>query len=149
MLNSDKIKHLGRKISDTTVAMHQALAKNAGLTGTDHKYLGVIINKGKLTAGELSALTGLTTGAATGLIDRLEKKKLVKREFDKSDRRKVYIVANTTLTDKLFKKTNAELQKQIENLISEFTGKEQEIIERYLTATIEIMENITTKLIHK
>jgi DNA-binding MarR family transcriptional regulator len=39
-----------------------------------------------MTAGELSNLTGLTTGAVTGLIDRLEKKKLVKRQFAEDDR---------------------------------------------------------------
>ncbi len=54
--------------------MHEAIAKSAGLTGTDHKYLGLIIQHGEMTAGKLSKLTGLTTGAITGLIDRLEKR---------------------------------------------------------------------------
>ena len=88
-INSEKINSLGKQISDATILMHEAIARKAGLTVTDRKYLGIILEKGALTAGELSNLTGLTTGAITGLIDRLEKKKLVKREFDKTDRRKV------------------------------------------------------------
>ncbi|WP_314509005.1 helix-turn-helix domain-containing protein [Xanthocytophaga agilis] len=56
--------------------MHEAVARKAGLSGTDHKYLGFLIEKEQITAGEFSTLTGLTTGAVTGLIDRFEKKDL-------------------------------------------------------------------------
>lgn len=144
--NSETISRLGRQISDATILMHEAIAKKAGLTGTDHKYLSIILDKGKLTAGELSTLTGLTTGAATGLIDRLEKKKLVKREFDKSDRRKVFIVPNIDKTTKLFSSSHLDLKTQIENLLTTFTAKEVKIIEKYLISTIEIMNNITKQL---
>ena len=44
-----------------------------------------------MTAGRLAELTGLTTGAITGVVDRLEKAGLVRRERDESDRRKVFI----------------------------------------------------------
>src|SRR5882762_5867505 len=88
------ISALGKSFSDTTIFMHEVIAKKAGLSGTDHKYLGLIIENGPVSAGELSKLTGLTTGAITGLVDRLEKKKLVKRKFDKSDRRKIVIMPN-------------------------------------------------------
>ena len=146
MASSDTVKLLGRQISDVTIAMHQAIAKTAGLTGTDHKYLGIILDKGKLTAGELSALTGLTTGAATGLIDRFEKKNLVKRVFDKEDRRKVFIVPNINKANKLFEKSNLDLKVQIDNLLLKFSDKEIKTIESYLTSTIEIMNNIIKQL---
>src|SRR4051794_19089751 len=86
------IRDLGRQFSDATILMHEAIAGKAGLSGTDHKYVGILMRDGAMTAGELSKLTGLTTGAVTGLIDRLELKKLVKRQFDKEDRRKILIV---------------------------------------------------------
>src|SRR5260221_7736536 len=88
------ISELGRKFSDATIFLHEAIAQKAGLTGADRKYLGLLMKKGATTAGELSKLTGLTTGAVTGLIDRLEKKKLARRQFDKTDRRKIIIVPN-------------------------------------------------------
>ena len=75
--------------------MHEAVGRKAGLSGTDHKYLGFLMQNGQMTAGELSNLTGLTTGAITGLIDRFEKKRLVKRQFAEDDRRKVIIEPNT------------------------------------------------------
>ncbi len=46
-----------------------------------------------MTAGRLAEVTGLTTGAITGVVDRLEKAGLVRRERDDDDRRKVFIVA--------------------------------------------------------
>ena len=47
--------------------------------------------EGRMTAGRLAELTGLTTGAITGVIDRMEKAGFVRRERDDSDRRKVFI----------------------------------------------------------
>src|SRR3982074_552829 len=90
-----QIRKLTQQYAYTSIQMHEAIARKAGLSGTDHKYLGFLIEKGQMTAGELSNLTGLTTGAVTGLIDRFEKKNLVKRQFDKDDRRKVIILPNT------------------------------------------------------
>jgi DNA-binding MarR family transcriptional regulator len=58
-----------RAYSDASILMHEAIARQAGLSGTDHKYLGLLIEKGKLTAGDLAQLSGLTTGAVTGLIE--------------------------------------------------------------------------------
>ena len=57
------------------------------LNGTDHKYLGFIIQKGQMTAGEPAVLTGLTTGSVTGLIDRFESK-TGKETTRQTDRRK-------------------------------------------------------------
>lgn len=143
---SAEIGRLGRQVSDATVFMHQAIAKNAGLTGTDHKYLGIILDKGPLTAGELAELTGLTTGAVTGLIDRLEKKKLVKRQFDKSDRRKILIAPHTENVNKFFTNIHLDLKVQVEKLLARFSEQEIATIKKYLVATVDIMNNITAKL---
>ena len=146
---SSKIGKIGREVSDATIFMHEAISRNAGLSGIDHKYLNIILDKGPLSAGDLAGLTGLTTGAVTGLIDRLEKKKLVKRQFDKSDRRKILIAPNAEVVNKLFTKVQADLQSQVEKLLSKFSTKEVEIIEKYLLATVEIMKGITNKLNQK
>lgn len=140
------ISQLGRQFSDATILMHDAIARKAGLSGTDHKYLGILVKNGSMTAGELANVTGFTTGAITGLIDRLEKKKLVKREFDKSDRRKIVIVPNTKLATELFGSVFSELQKKITDLISKLDAHEIEIIRSYLISTIEIMTDVTSKL---
>ena len=145
-LSTKAIGDLGRKISDATIFMHEAISRKMGLNGTDHKYLNIVIDKGKITAGELSALTGLTTGAVTGVIDRLEKKKFVKRESDKADRRKIFIVPNYEKVNKILSTSHLDLKVQIEKLMSGYTSKELETIEKYLNATVVIMNDITNRL---
>ena len=145
-LNAKAVSDLGKNISDATIFMHEAISRKMGLTGTDHKYLNIVLDKGKITAGELSVLTGLTTGAVTGLIDRLEKRKYVKREFDKSDRRKIFIVPNYGKVKKMLSDSHLDLKMQIENLLSDYSSKELETIRKYLIATVSIMNDITNRL---
>jgi DNA-binding MarR family transcriptional regulator len=80
--------------STWTVLFHSAIAEDVGLNITDHKCLDILFQRGPLTAGELSEITGLTTGAITGVIDRLEKHGFASRVRDPSDRRKVIVQAN-------------------------------------------------------
>ena len=143
------ISELGRQFSDATILMHEAIANKAGLTGIDHKYLGYLTRHGSMTAGELAKYTGLTTGAVTGLIDRLEKKNLVKREFDPADRRKIIIVPNKETTTKLLGPSFKELQNKIVAYISTMPDKERIVIEKYLLATIDIMNGIRKNLDNK
>jgi DNA-binding MarR family transcriptional regulator len=129
--------------------MHEAIARKAGLSGTDHKYLGFLIEKGQMTAGELSNLTGLTTGAVTGLIDRFERKRLVKRQFAEDDRRKVIIEPNTKNMMALFVPLYKEFRNKSEKLTASFSNKEIKIIESYFLKAIEIMNETTNRLNNK
>jgi DNA-binding MarR family transcriptional regulator len=151
-MQSDVIKRI-RKLSQqyayTSIQMHETIARKAGLSGTDHKYLGFLIQKGQMTAGELSNLTGLTTGAVTGLIDRLEKKKLVKRQFAEDDRRKVIIEPNTKKIMALLVPLYKEFRNKSEKLIASFSNKEIKIVETYFLKAIEVMNEATHKLNNK
>ena len=135
-----------RQYSDASIFMHEAIARKAGLTGSDHKYLGLILQHKELTAGDLSKLTGLTTGAVTGLIDRLEKKKLLKRQFIKDDRRKVIIVPNVENSMKLLQPLFLKLQQKTLVLIRSFPIKEIQAIERYFIQATAIMKETTDYL---
>jgi DNA-binding MarR family transcriptional regulator len=77
-------------VSGTGVLFSQAAAERLGVNSTDLECLGVI-QRGPATAGQLAAATGLTTGAITGVIDRLERAGFAKRVPDESDRRKVLV----------------------------------------------------------
>ena len=135
-----------RQYSDASIFMHEAIARKAGLTGSDHKYLGLILQHKELTAGDLSKLTGLTTGAVTGLIDRLERKKLLKRQFTKDDRRKVIIVPNEENALKLLQPLFTELQQKTANLIATFSQTEIQAIERYFVEATAIMKETTSNI---
>jgi DNA-binding MarR family transcriptional regulator len=141
-----KIRRLSQQHAFSSIQMHEAVARKVGLPGTDHKYLGFFIQKGQMTAGELAILTGLTPGAVTGLIDRFEKKKLLKRKFDKDDRRKVFIVPDTKNIMALFEPLYKEYRNSTEELIASFSVAEIGIIESYFSKTIEIMDATTHKV---
>src|SRR5437764_12236476 len=80
-----------RRSSAQGVIFGQTVANVAGISNSDLECLDFLNLEGRVTAGRLAEVTGLTTGAITGVVDRLEKAGLVRRERDESDRRKVYI----------------------------------------------------------
>src|SRR5882757_5557374 len=81
-----------RRSSAQGVIFGQTVANVAGISGSDLECLDFLNLEGRVTAGRLAEVTGLTTGAITGVVDRLEKAGLVRRERDEADRRKVFIV---------------------------------------------------------
>lgn len=148
-MDSEEIKRIRKLIqlhAYISIQMHEATARKAGISGTDHKYLGFLIQKGQMTAGELANLTGLTTGAVTGIIDRFEKKKLVKRQFAKDDRRKVFIEPNTENIMALLEPLYREFRSKTEKLIASFSDKEIKIIETYFLKAVEITNETINKL---
>jgi DNA-binding MarR family transcriptional regulator len=61
------------------------------MTVTDLQVIDVLDSSGPMTAGQLADLTGLTTGAITGMLNRLEDAGLVLRERDPEDGRRVIV----------------------------------------------------------
>lgn len=68
-----------------------AVASRIGLSATEFEAMDIISRYQPMTAGKLAQYCGLTTGAITGLVDRLERAGFVERERDSQDRRRVYI----------------------------------------------------------
>ncbi len=84
------VLHEGRRSSTRTVVFHAAIADRLGLNPSDLKCADLICNEtGPITAGRLAEVTGRSTGAITGVVDRLEKAGFVARVPDASDRRRV------------------------------------------------------------
>jgi len=82
-----------RDASGQGVLYSQAVAQRLGINSTDLECLDFIVLRGPVTAGALAKATGLTSGAITGVIDRLERAGLACRERDPGDRRKVMVRA--------------------------------------------------------
>jgi DNA-binding MarR family transcriptional regulator len=89
-----------RDVSAQSVLYSQAVADRLGMNSTDLECLDHI-SRGRLTAGRLAQLTGLTTGAITGIIDRLERAGLARRERDADDRRKILVTALPAVSERL------------------------------------------------
>ncbi|MGH7617291.1 MAG: MarR family winged helix-turn-helix transcriptional regulator [Gemmatimonadaceae bacterium] len=84
----DTIGRLMRRHTTAAVLFHHALAERLGLGPTDLKCLDLLRERGSMTGSELAAATGLTTGAITGVVTRLEGAGYVRRELDPDDGRK-------------------------------------------------------------
>jgi DNA-binding MarR family transcriptional regulator len=69
-------------------------AEAVGLNPSDLGCLCLLLLHGASSAGRLAELLGLTTGAVTGVIDRLERAGFAHRVVDPSDRRKVIVMPN-------------------------------------------------------
>src|SRR5215475_10172360 len=93
---NELIMALNRAMRDASgqgVLYSQVVAERLGINSTDLECLDFVVMRGPLTAGELAQATGLTTGAITGVIDRLERAGFAQRDRDKDDRRKVRVRA--------------------------------------------------------
>ena len=75
-------------------ALGQAAASVIGINQTDLICLNALFRDGPMSAGSLANAIGLTTGATTTAIDRLERSGYARRRGDPSDRRRVLIEAS-------------------------------------------------------
>src|SRR5262245_15325174 len=144
----DKLWDLGRKVSTQTVFLHQAIAQSVGLNGTDTKCIDLILRgpDGSVTAGWLSDMTGLTSGAITHILDRLEKRGFIERVRDTRDRRKVFVRVLPASLEPLTPKYEA-MGRAYLNLAEQYGDKELQVICNYLEKTSEVSERELANMI--
>lgn len=124
-----------REISTETIMFHQAIADVLGLHITDHKGLDLIYRYGPMPAGKLSELTGLTTGAVTGIIDRLEKAGYVRRVNDPKDRRRTIIELTR----------NKKLERKLEDIFTPLSVRMHKVLSLYSDNELAFLFNVLTK----
>lgn len=80
-----------RSFTTSAVLAANSIAQKVGIGPNDLKCAEILIRMGAMSAGELGEKAGLTTGAITGIVDRLEKAGWAKRVPDQNDRRRIII----------------------------------------------------------
>jgi DNA-binding MarR family transcriptional regulator len=88
-----------RDVSGQGVLFSAAAASLLGVNSTDLEVMGYLTD-GPRTAGALAQAAGLTTGAITGVVDRLERAGYARRERDRADRRKVMVRMTDTALER-------------------------------------------------
>jgi len=143
-----RLSDLGRKISTQTVFLHQAIAQTIGLNATDTKCVDLIGSEpdGAVTAGRLSDLTGLTTGAITHILDRLEKRGFVERVRDTADRRRVFVRVRAGSLEPLLPKYEA-VGKAYMALAGQYSDDELALICGYMDKASELTERLMADMI--
>lgn len=136
-----------RKASAMGVLISNAVAAKVGLSPVDLECLDYVAEHGSVTAGEISKRSGLTTGAVTGLIDRLETTGFVRRKPSESDRRKVLVVAEGESIRRI-EAMYLPVVDAMQKTVAAYTPAELELIARFLEeassasqAAIEHIEN--------
>jgi DNA-binding MarR family transcriptional regulator len=137
---------LGRELSTVSVFLHQAIASKMGLNVTDTRCFELMsrYSDEPLTAGHLARATGLTTGAVTGILDRLEKASLVERFRDPSDRRKVFVRPCPEALQRVGRLYEGLAAASLK-LASSYSTKELELISDYLEGSLQILRDQTGK----
>ena len=80
-----------RAATNADAALDARAADRLGISVTDLHCLNVVERGGGVTAGQLATESGLTTGAVTSVVDRLERAGFARRVRDQADRRKVNV----------------------------------------------------------
>ena len=134
-----------RSVSGQGVLYSQAMAERLGVNSTDLECLDIILMQGPVTAGDLARASGLTTGAITGVVDRLSRAGFVRREHDRDDRRKVLVRALPSVERKV-----APLSRPMEQgalaLLSSYDDKALALLLDFLTRAHEGAVAATTAL---
>ena len=117
-----------RQLSTATILFHQAVADRLGMNVTDHKCADILLRSGPMTAGELARRTGLTTGAITGVIDRLERSGFVRRAKDADDRRRVIIEPLTQRIEREIGSLFQSMARAMADLCGHYTTQELAVI---------------------
>jgi len=128
-----------------TALFQQAAAATYGLGITEMRALSTLLRQGPQTAGALVGTLHVTSGAVTGVIDRLARRGLAHRAADPTDRRKV-IVSVDLETLAASENVYLGIGEAFQELYADYTDAELDFLERHLTASIEITARETARL---
>jgi len=133
-----------RALSGDFDRLSQAVADRVGLSPTDLLAMDLITRHGQMTAGQLARELQLTTGAITGLVDRLQKAGYVRRVADPDDRRRVFVraTAKESKVGELYRPLASGLRRAIEGYSEHELAMLTEFIRRLRSAVGGTIEGV-------
>jgi DNA-binding MarR family transcriptional regulator len=136
-----------KTLSGQNLAVSQAIAERLGINVSDLECLTQARAAGVsgVTAGDLATATHLTSGAITGVIDRLERAGLVRRDRDAGDRRKV-IVRPTACTEEQVPPLFEPIHRAMTAMWESYSDEELELILDFLTKVRDVLRTEGTAL---
>jgi len=127
-----------RELAASLDALTNAASPHAGLNRTDIRALDIINMQEGLTAGQLAARLKLTTGAITGVLDRLERAGHARRTHDQDDRRRV-MVEPTAEARQYGSVVFGELGRELDDLLARYSRRERDLIDSFLRSINDIV----------
>ncbi|MFB7463483.1 MarR family winged helix-turn-helix transcriptional regulator [Streptomyces sp. NPDC056224] len=145
MAEQDDRRAVFRDYVDAVGLHGLAGAEAAGLQASEWYALSRITLAGGLTSGELAAGTGLTTGATTRLIDRLERAGYVRRTADPADRRKVVVEA-VAGTSAEVEAVVGPARRRIADVLAGYTPEQLDVLFDYFTRAAPAFREATEEI---
>lgn len=140
-------RNLGRELATAVITFHETVARRLNMSAAESRCLGVLNDLEVATPGQLAQATGLTTGAITGIVDRLEKAGYARREANPDDRRSLLVrIRQPEKIGEILGPIYGSLSAAMKQMSGEYTPEQLEIIDCYLTQTIEVLKGETEKL---
>jgi len=136
-----------RDLATAVVAFHETAGRKMGMTAAERKCAGILAELGVATPRRLALATGLTTGAITGIVDRLEQAGFAAREPNPADRRSVLV--RSLRSEELIEEMGrifAPLTAAMDRLDSRYSEAERALILRHLADTIDVLREENAKL---
>jgi DNA-binding MarR family transcriptional regulator len=133
------------RLVERAALLQEAAAESLGLNATDLRCLALAAAEPGITASRLAELSGLTTGAITGVLDRLERERLVERQADPSDRRRILVRVlpdRAHEVDAVYEPVN----EQIATVLSDFDEHQLQGIGDFVARASEILEGQIARL---
>ncbi|MGC5288007.1 MarR family winged helix-turn-helix transcriptional regulator [Micromonospora sp. DT231] len=128
----EELSTASRRYLASYVLFNQAIADHLGLHPTDVQFLSLLTAApGPRTVREIAEMTGLTTGSATRLVDRLERGGYVERTPDREDRRRVLVSPVPERVDRVTAVWD-DLGQSWQAILDDHTDEELEVITRHL-----------------
>jgi DNA-binding MarR family transcriptional regulator len=124
----------------------KTLVEKLGVNITDWECLGLLLQKGVSTPTELSRHTGLTSGATTAMLDRLEKSGIIERRRNPEDRRGTLIVMDMEKAAEIAAILASAVRAQ-EQLFSDFSAQELEFITDFLSKLTGVLDQEREKMV--
>ncbi|HUK76785.1 MAG TPA: MarR family transcriptional regulator [Thermoleophilia bacterium] len=121
--------------------LDEAVATQFGVNRTDLRCLGILYRRGRVTAGELAEASGLTPGAITTALDRMERGGFANRVPDPTDRRRV-LVTSTAATRDLGARLYGEVELAGRAQLEQLTPDHVEVIRDYLRGIRHFYEGL-------
>ncbi len=128
-----------------TIAFDDALAEYLGLNATDLRCLELVIADPGITPSRLAELAGLTSGAVTGVVDRLSQAGYVVRRPDPADRRSVAIAPVASRVQEVVEAIEP-LTEAVDGLLATSSVPERDAIGRFLVAAGQVVDTETARL---
>jgi len=128
-----------RELAASVEAFTNAVSPRGRLNRTDIRALDIITMREGLTAGQLADHLKLTTGAVTGVLDRLERAGCARRIHDREDRRRV-VVQPTAEARRFGCAILAGLHGDLDAILASYPEREQELIEAFLRTVVRAVQ---------